>query len=87
MNAVKKTTRQTFVTLRRYAAAVAVLVVDNRLQVPRQPTALAGKYTTLKRNTRHPAAVFAFSGDRDARAACCTSGRGANYVSVRRIST
>jgi hypothetical protein len=31
MHAVKKTTRQTFVTLRRYAAAVAVLVVDNRI--------------------------------------------------------
>ena len=31
MNALKKTTRQTFVTPRRFAAAVAVLVVGNRL--------------------------------------------------------
>jgi hypothetical protein len=31
MNAIKKTTRQTFVTLRRFAAAAAVLVEGNRL--------------------------------------------------------
>ena len=31
MHALEKTTQQTFVTLRRFAAAVAVLVVGNRL--------------------------------------------------------
>jgi hypothetical protein len=86
MNAVKKTTRQTFVTLRRYAAAVAVLVVDNRIASATPANGIRGEMHDIKRNTRHPAGVFAPFGDREARAACRTSAGGANYVSVRRIS-
>ena len=51
MNALKKTTRQTFVTLRRFAAAVAVLVVGNRLASATPANTISEKIRDFKRNT------------------------------------
>jgi hypothetical protein len=51
MNAIKKTTRQTFVTLRRFAVRQPFSSRAIGLQVPRQPPPRASKYATLKRNT------------------------------------
>ena len=68
MNAVKKTTRQTFVTLRRYAAAVAVLVVGNRIASATPANTIKGqmegfrtKYREIRRTIRPFLGVAQFS--------------------------
>ena len=50
MHALKKTTQQTFVTLRRFAAAAAVLVVGNRLASATPANTISEKTHDFKTN-------------------------------------
>lgn len=87
MNAVKKTTRQTFVTLRRYAAAVAVLVVDNRIASATPANGIRGKMHEFKTKYATSGRCFAlFRAITQSASACSTRARGFNYVSVRCVS-
>jgi hypothetical protein len=68
MRAVKKTTRQTFVTLRRYAAAVAVLVVGNRIASATPANAIGGKMQGFRTKYGKSGRKFRRFGHREDRA-------------------
>jgi hypothetical protein len=74
MHALKKTTRQTFVTLRQFCGCGSrTRRGANGLQVPRHPTLLARKRTTLERFSRNQACDLALSTVRDAPGPECVS--------------
>jgi len=85
MHALKKTTRQTFVTLRQFCGCGSrTRRGANGLQVPRHLTLLARKRTTLERIGRNQACYLPISTVRDAPAAEYVSALGTiNYASAK----
>jgi len=77
MHALKKTTQQTFVTLRQFCGCGSrTRRGANGLQVPRHPTLLARKRTTLERISRNQACHLALSTVRGAPVPECVSALG-----------